>query len=384
MVLELAMVKGHYRTSKSFIGKTPVILVLLGIIPYLLVIYLFVYERLNVTSMVLLMSALSLFSLLTGYSLMRRSADHLVQLARETADVRAGLRDTPINISADEELNDIAESFNAMMLKLNDVNQEIKEQSVQLMIYGRDLACSYQQAKDEEQLRNRLSRYVGDNLIDRLINSQNALFPENERREVSILFADIRSFSTFSERMEVEEVVTMLNQFFSCMVDIVFRNNGILDKFIGDEIMAVFGVISPHSSGASEAVKTALEMQAATELLMGERTEARKETFDIGIGINTGFAILGNVGSENRMDYTVIGDSVNVAARLERMAKAGEIIIGEETYRQTSDHFATQARGEIAVKNKARPIVCYNVLREVPLQKSPGEFENIPLNKGSH
>ena len=104
-------------------------------------------------------------------------------------------------------------------------------------------------------------------------------------------------------------------------------------------------------------------MQDATEELMKARAEQDKETFEIGIGINTGSAIVGNVRSENRMDYTVIGDSVNVAARLEQIAKGGEIIIGEETYDQTQGRFRMQKKGKLRVKNKTEPVMCYNILR---------------------
>jgi class 3 adenylate cyclase len=104
-------------------------------------------------------------------------------------------------------------------------------------------------------------------------------------------------------------------------------------------------------------------MQAATEDLMKARSKEGKETFEIGIGINTGSSIVGNVGSENRMNYTVIGDSVNVAARLEHIAKGGEIIIAEETYLQTHGRFHIQKKGKLRVKNKTEPVMCYEVLR---------------------
>jgi class 3 adenylate cyclase len=203
---------------------------------------------------------------------------------------------------------------------------------------------------------------VGKDLIERLMNSKDEMFLENERREVTILFADIRSFSTISKNMEAEEVVLMLNEFFSIMTEIVFRNNGLLDKFVGDQIMAVFGLAPSENNGPYDAVKTSIEMQDATEELMKMRSRKGKETFEIGIGINTGSAIVGNVGSENRIDFTVIGDSVNIAARMEKIAKGNEIIIGEEIYRQTHDHFHTQKKKEISVKNMAELVFCHNVL----------------------
>jgi adenylate cyclase len=357
------MMKSNYHNFNSFFGKTRIALVFLGITPFLLVIYLFLYERIDLTGMAILFSALALFSILTGFSLLRSSADDLITLARETRVVKAVETTEPICIKADQELNDIASHFNSIYAKLQRVNRDLKEQSVQLMIYARDISLSHRKRKEEEKLRYTLSRYVGDNLVEKLANSDKDLFLENERKEVTILFADIRSFTTIAERTEAEEVVSMLNQFFGIMVDIVFRYNGTLDKFIGDELMAVFGLIPSENRAPQNAIQAAIEMQYATERLMKARAKQGKETFEIGIGVNTGSAIVGNVGSENRMDYTVVGDSVNVAARLEQIAKGGEIFVGEQTYREIQDFIRIREQGKINVKNKTEPVNCYKVLR---------------------
>jgi len=353
--------KSKYQNQKSFAGKTQVILVFLSILPFLLVIYLFFIEKVDFTEMMYLFSALALFSILTGFTLMRGSADQLVNLVRETSDIETGEKSDPIRIDADQELNDIAENFNSIIRKLHAIDKEIKEQSVQLMTYARDFSQSYQRMKEEEELRNRLSLYVGEHLVEKLIKSKSGVFFENERKEITVLFADIRSFTAIAEKMSAEDLVSMLNHFFTVMVDIVFKNNGMLDKFIGDQVMAVFGHISSDNSGPDDAVKAAVEMQHATKDLMKVRVKEDKETFGIGIGINTGKAIIGNVGSENRMDYTVIGDTVNVAARLQQMAKAGEIIIGEKTYQQTKGHFRVQKKIHVRIKNKTEPFICYKL-----------------------
>jgi len=354
--------KLKHENSNSFVQKTRIVFVLLALLPFLIVLYVCVYEHIVLTEEITLFFALALFSILTGFSLLRMFADKLADLSREINNIASGEKSDPIQIEADQELNNIAANFNSIQKKLKEVNNNLKKQSVQLMTYSRDLSLAYEKAKEEERLRRTLSKYVGENLIERLINSKDEMFLENERREVTILFADIRSFSIISKNMEAEEVVLMLNEFFSIMTDIVFRNNGVLDKFVGDQIMAVFGLAPSENSGPYDAVKTSIEMQDATEELMKVRSKKRKETFGIGIGINTGNAIVGNVGSENRIDFTVIGDSVNIAARLEQVAKGGEIIIGEETYHQTQSHFHTQKKKEISVKNMAEPVVCYNVL----------------------
>lgn len=354
------------RDYKTFYGKLPVALALMGIIPCLLVVYLFIYEKINLSQSLLLFVPLVLFSMLTGFFLVRRSARQLYYLSRETARIQAGENDEPIRIQADRELNEIAEHFNSLYGKLAEMSRKNQEQAAQLMVYARDLALSYQRSKQEQELRSRLSRYVGNNLVEKLINLKDGVFLETERRNVTVLFADIRSFTTIAERMAAEEVVEMLNEYFSAMVDIVFDNQGLLDKFVGDQLIAVFGLVDSGKNASENAVRAAIKMQAAADELMNRRRRAGLEYFEIGIGINTGNAIIGNIGSLNRMDYTVIGDCVNVAARLEEMAGGGEIIIGEQTYLASNGDFAFECRGEVYVKNRLEPVVCYNVLtREV-------------------
>ena len=357
------MTKLKYHNTKSFLFKTRIAFLLLGIFPFLIVVYLFRYGNLDVTDTIVFFSALALFSILTGFVILRHSSDQLVNLSRKTDIAKAGESNSPIKIKADQELIDIAENFNTILDKLNGVDREIKEQSIQLVKYASDLSKSYEKSKKEEKLRNKLSRYVGENLLEKLVSSKEEAFLENERKETTVLFADIRSFTRITERMEVEDVVSMLNEFFGTMVDIIFKNNGILDKFLGDQLMAVFEPILSENTAPYDAVKSAIEMQDAIEALMKVRGKQKKETFEIGIGINTGNSIVGNVGAENRMDYTVIGDSVNVAARLQQLAKGGEIIIGEQTYRQVKDRFRIEKKGEMPVKNKNKLILCYSVLK---------------------
>jgi adenylate cyclase len=355
--------KSNYQTALSFYGKTRIVLVLLGLIPFLLVIYLFFYGKIDITGMISLFSVLALFSILTGFSLMRRSADQLVHLAKETSMVEAGGKNEPITIKADQELKDIASHFNSMFTKLNEANRDIKNQSIQLMIYAKDISLAHQRTKQEEVLRNRLSRYVGENLVEKVIHSKNGVLLENERKEITILFADIRSFTAIAERLEAEEVVSMLNQFFDIMVGIIFKNNGVLDKFVGDQLMAIFGLIPSKNNNSYNAIHAAIEMQNATKELMKVWANEDKDTFEIGIGINTGSAIVGNLGSENRMDYTAIGNSVNVAAKLQQIARGGKIIIGEQTYRQIQGNFHIEKKVKLRLKNKTEPVICYEVSR---------------------
>ncbi|MDZ7830770.1 MAG: adenylate/guanylate cyclase domain-containing protein [Desulfobacterales bacterium] len=354
--------KTGYRDYRSLGGKIVAGLALMAVIPYLLLLYLFFNDQINVTETFLFFLPLMLISILCGFSLLRRSADQLFFLTREIARLQSGEKNGPILIQADQELNEIASHFNSLMEKLEEMKRKNQEQATQLMVYSRDLALSYQKTKQEEALRNRLSRYVGNNLVEKLINLKDGVLLETERWEVTVLFADIRSFTAIAEQMKADEVVLMLNQYFSIMVDIIFKNNGLLDKFVGDQLIAVFGLMESDANPADNAIRTALEMQQATRALMARRDRENQVTFDVGIGINTGVAIIGNIGSSNRMDYTVIGDCVNVAARLEEMAKGKEIVVGESTFQKSACDFNFECRGDVYVKNKRDPVMCYNIL----------------------
>jgi class 3 adenylate cyclase len=268
-----------------------------------------------------------------------------------------------IKIEAGQSIDEINNHFNEITSYLKDSYENLTKQSLKIMRYAKDLVQSYQLLREEEKLRSRLSRYVGQELLRRLVISKDDILFQNERREVTILFADIRSFTSMSENMSPEDIVSMLNNYFSAMVDVIFKNNGVLDKFIGDEIMAIFGPpFSENNYPCYNAVKAAIDMQEVNKTMMESRRYLGQHTFEIGIGINTGVVIMGNVGSKNRMDYTVIGDTVNTASRLQSVAKGGEIIIGSKTYKQIKDQFNIKKRGKIKLKNKKKPIKYYKLV----------------------
>ncbi|MBN2124751.1 MAG: adenylate/guanylate cyclase domain-containing protein [Deltaproteobacteria bacterium] len=263
----------------------------------------------------------------------------------------------------DREMQRFSSQVNALIAHLRDSYKFIRDQSALISRYGQELSQSYRRIKEEQTLRDTLSRYVGQNLVKKILGSKKTAIFGTERKEVTILFADIRSFTSLSERLPAEEIVALLNQYFSTMVEIIFKHSGVLDKFVGDELMAVFGHLhAMPGNPCDDAVRAALEMQAALTEFMKLRGKQGKKTFEIGIGINTGSAVIGNVGSKNRMDYTVIGDCVNVAARFQQAAQGGEILIGETTYHKLGGDFRVEKKGRIRLKNKAKPILCYRVL----------------------
>jgi len=178
------------------------------------------------------------------------------------------------------------------------------------------------------------------------------------------LFSDIRGFTTIAERLTPEDLLNQLNEYLSAMTAVVLRNGGMLDKYVGDAIMAVFGAPLELENHALAACKTALEMMEELSSLQGVWERQSKSILDIGIGINTGEMIIGNVGSTNRMDYTVIGDNVNLASRLEGANKAlgTHIIISRSTYEGAKGHITVRGLGEIRVKGKENPVPIYELV----------------------
>jgi len=352
------------KQSISFYRKIRISLALMGVLPFLLAVYLFARQQETPTTLMIFCSALILFSMLMGFTLLRKSSDQMQALAKNTVIPDSGGVFQPLDVNVEGELKDIATNFNTVVEQLNDANRDIQRRSLQLKETTSDLYKSYEHLEKENRLRNQLCRYVGTDLVEKLMISQDSQLLKNERKNVTIMFADIRSFTALSEHMEPEEVVAMLNEFFSIMTDILFKYNGMLDKFVGDQIMAVFGHMSNEKSGARSAVRAGVKMQKATATLMKKRAKMRQPLFEIGIGINTGSAILASVGSDNRKDYTVIGDTVNTAARLESHAKGREIVIGERTCSHLPKKLPRSARQELKMKNRSEPLACYTLLAE--------------------
>jgi len=351
----------------SFYEIIRIIYSLLGIIPYLLIVYMAIQMHITITQSVLMVAATALISHLAGYSIMRRFGQQLQAFSEKTGLAVTASRKTPIEIigSVPRELSDIALHFNTMLAEAEKSNRNYQEVTTKLMLYARDIEDYQKKIREESLIRQQLSRYVGNDLVDQIIGSDEDLLLQNRKQETTVLFADIRSFTTISEHMPPEKVIDILNEYFDNMVDIIFEHHGLLDKFVGDELMAVFGLVGPSEDKrhhAAHAVDAAIAMQNRIESLMPEFEDKGYPIFTVGIGINTGDTVVGNVGSKNRMDYTVIGDTVNVAARLEHMAEGYTIIIGEETRKQCDTDINTVAKGEIKVKNRAKPVKCFQII----------------------
>ena len=215
----------------------------------------------------------------------------------------------------------------------------------------------------EELMRSRLERFHSPEIVDLIISGESededAMLSPKEK-EVTILFVDIVNFTPLSERLSPKEVSQLLNQFFREMNDIIFAYRGTLDKYMGDAIMAIFGAPIEREDDADRAIYAALDMRKA--LFRMNKTMEPDRIFDIRTGINSGRVVAGNLGSPKRMDYTVIGDVVNTASRLEKIAQPNQILIGESTYNAVKAPFHIKKVGKKTVKGKTRAVTVYEVL----------------------
>ncbi len=213
----------------------------------------------------------------------------------------------------------------------------------------------------EAVTRAELSRFLSPAVAEMVVKGQVELLRAGRLAEVSVLFADIRGFTTMAESESPQETVLMLNGFFTAMAQVIFRNEGNLDKFIGDCVMAVWGSPSSHPDDAARALRAAMEMQVEIEALNRTRTAAGQRPISIGVGVNTGQAVVGYMGSSERHEYTAIGDSVNIAARLCGMAKPGEVLATESSVKMAGRGFEATALPAAQVKGKEKGVVIYKV-----------------------
>lgn len=218
----------------------------------------------------------------------------------------------------------------------------------------------------EAVTRERFQRLLSPAIAEQVLNGKVEVKKGGELRETTVLFTDIRGFTAMSESRAPQQVVHMLNEYFELMVEIIFKYEGTLDKFVGDEIMALFGAPVSHPDDPVRAVRTALEMLRQLDEFNRTRMAEGEEQLKIGIGINTGEVVAGYLGSSKALEYTVIGDAVNTGARLCSIAKAGEIIISESTFQRVSEFFEVVELPPTHVKGKSRPLKIFNVLRERP------------------
>ena len=215
---------------------------------------------------------------------------------------------------------------------------------------------AFEDITDVNKVKNTFKRYVSKQVVDEILDNDSKLNLGGEKRKVTVLFADIRGFTSMSEKMEPEVVVSTLNEYFSEMIDIVFKNNGTLDKIIGDELMVVYGAPISAKDDTTRAVQTASDMQEKLKELNEERKKRKEPLIAVGIGINRGEVVSGNIGSREMMDYTVIGDTVNLAARLCSAAKPGQILVSNSVFKKTRKMINYKKIEQLSLKGKRKKI----------------------------
>ncbi|HKP68758.1 MAG TPA: adenylate/guanylate cyclase domain-containing protein [Pyrinomonadaceae bacterium] len=213
----------------------------------------------------------------------------------------------------------------------------------------------------EEVARANYSRFMPEYVVKQLLDNPNSFRLGGVNQTITVLFADIRGFTALSEREKPEKVVSLLNKYFSVMSEIIFEHGGTLDKYIGDGLMALFGAPSASPTDAQNAVKAAVSMQKRLGILNEELRAQGFGNVAMGIGLHTGEATIGYIGTEKRSEYTAIGDTVNLASRLESNAKGGEILMSEATANASGNLIPVNPREPLTVKNRVQPVNVFEV-----------------------
>lgn len=261
-----------------------------------------------------------------------------------------------VEVQFPDEIGTMSHTFNIMLGELQKAYEQIKKYAFETVLAQ----------KKEEKIRHIFQKFVPQELIDQFFQNPEAMLI-GENRELAVLFSDIRSFTTISESMEPDDLVNSLNRYFGSMVDIIMNRHGVIDKYIGDAIMAFFGAPVRHDDDAASSVLAAMEMTEALDRFNERQRELGKPDFKIGIGINYGKVTVGNIGCDKKMDYTVIGDTVNLASRLEGLTKLYHqpLIFSEFLHERIKGDFPCRLLDTVAVKGKTKGVRIYTARREL-------------------
>lgn len=268
----------------------------------------------------------------------RRMARPVEDIAAATNKVAAGDFTVRVAEGRKDEIGKTASAFNKMTADLGDYRDRLVT---------------------ETRARGNLSRFLSPEVVERIVAGHGDLTLGGERREITVMFADVVSFTSLADEREPEVAVAILNELFTIVTEIVFQHGGIIDKFIGDCAMAIWGAPDSHPEDARRAVRAAEAILRWLEVGNARWRKQLGRDIELAIGIHTGVAVVGNIGSEKRMEYTAIGDAVNVAARLERLARPGQILMTRETMQRVADEFPSQSLGTYNIVGRSRPSEIY-------------------------
>jgi adenylate cyclase len=293
------------------------------------------YLRLERTYLILALLGL-IVSAMLGLWIARGVSRPVLELASGAREIAAGNYNHRVKLKQEDEIGSLAASFNQMSAGL----------------------------AERDRVRDLLGKVVSPAIASELLRKKVTL--GGEQREVTVLFSDLRNFTRMSEALGPEEMLAILNHYFTRMAAIVEKHGGVVDKYVGDALMALFGAPVASADDADRALRAALEMTTALDELNQQWHRRGLPTVGLGIGINTGVVVAGNMGSEKRLNYTVIGDGVNVASRLEELTKTPEyearVIVSGATLAKAKEKYRTRRLGEVAVKGKQIPTEIFALL----------------------
>ncbi|MBN1837992.1 MAG: HAMP domain-containing protein [Spirochaetales bacterium] len=262
-----------------------------------------------------------------------------------------------------DETGELGHTFNLMTAELERAYNQIKSYAFKAVIAQ----------KREQKVRSIFQKYVPADVIDQFFAHPEKMLV-GEERVVAVLFSDIRGFTTFAEQLKPEEVVEVLNAYFTPMVDVVYAHNGIVDKYMGDALMAFYGAPVKHEDDALQAALTGLDMLEELESFNERQRKREQRPFHIGIGINYGVVTVGNIGSEKKMDYTVMGDGVNLASRIEELTKIYDVpfMVSEAVQSRIKEQVPCRLVDKVAVKGREGGVRIYHPKRELSKEEAKG------------
>lgn len=285
-------------------------------------------------------AATVLLALLLAVFFARRITAPLSTLSAFAGDLAARRFDRRVQIQTSDELAQLGDDLNASAEALETSEARIRK---------------------EEAIRADLGRFLPAELVDKVVRREHDMELGGRRLPISVLFADVVAFTPLTEELAPEDVVALLNELFSVLTEVVFRHGGTVDKFVGDAVMALFGAPEPRDDHARRALRAAEEMLVFLETMNPGWQERYGVTVQLAIGINTGEAVVGNVGSDKRMEYTAIGDVVNVAARLEALARPAQILITQATRDAAGEAFDYGDVGDHEIPGRSAPLRLFEV-----------------------
>ena len=264
------------------------------------------------------------------------------------------------NVKLKEANRELRKARDLLDAKVAERTAELEKARADLIHLNQGLEKKVSEQLIELKRHDQLRRYLSPNLVETILANDGELGTEPQRKLLTIVFTDIRGFSTLTDNLEPEELFQLLSHYFSVMIEIVHQYDGTLNKIIGDGLLVFFGDPIPMEDHAERAVRMAVQMQRAAMRLKQEWNRYDHD-LGLGIGINTGYVTVGNVGSEMHRDYTIIGNQVNVASRLENLAKPGEILISRRTLSLLNESRAVKEMGDVQVKGIHNPVKTYRV-----------------------